>query len=221
MRGKNDMFRMDSIDIPNSDQIWIGEFYEGLSETFNERVMESFARCPIKPIVIFINSPGGLTSEMLSMMDTMDRVRAQAPEEFYFITYASGMAKSAGADLLAHGDMRIATPKTRVMLHQSRGELGGSFPDAEIQFNDWNAENEMMFDILLANTKLKGGMKALKKLLDRDACMSPEEAKKYGIIDEVGYLCYRERAYYEVGVKATERKLKGNTLRKNIFSKED
>jgi ATP-dependent Clp protease protease subunit len=142
------------------------------------------AEDPEKDISLYINSPGGMVTSGLAIYDTMQYLRAPVS------TICIGMAASMASVLLAAGanGKRYALPNSRIMIHQGSGGFRGSTPDVLIQVRELEDLNRRLHDILARHT----GQPAKKVAADteRDNFMSPEQAKAYGIIDEV----YAERS---------------------------
>ncbi len=134
---------------------------------------------PEKDIHIYINSPGGSVSAGLAIYDTMQYVKPD------IATYCIGQATSMGALLLAAGTKgkRFALPHSRVMIHQPMGGFYGQAADVEIQAKEILKLKEILNNILAKHTG-----QSLDKIqldTDRDFFMSGQEAKNYGIVDEV------------------------------------
>ncbi len=134
---------------------------------------------PDKDIHIYINSPGGIVSSGLAIYDTMQYVKPD------IATYCIGQAASMGALLLAAGikGKRFALPHSRIMLHQPMGGFHGQATDVEIHAREILKIKDTLNKILA-----KHSAKPLEKIqtdTDRDFFMSGDEAKEYGIVDEV------------------------------------
>lgn len=128
---------------------------------------------------IYINSPGGIVTAGLAIYDTMQFV------DMSISTICLGQASSMGALLLAAGDKgkRFALPNSRIMIHQPLGGAQGQATDIEIQAQEILRMKHLINDILATHTG-----QPLSKVVedtDRDFFLSAEEAKKYGLIDEV------------------------------------
>lgn len=154
------------------------EFCDIIWERFNENNQA--------PIIIRIHSNGGDVDAMLSMMDTMDTIRAVAPKEFAFVTIAEGRVMSAGCDILAHGDIRIAEPNSRMMAHQAYWVAGGVNDSALAGALDSDRQNQLTLQIFAKNIKYRGGVERLKNRLMHDSYFTPQQAKEFGIVDEIG-----------------------------------
>jgi ATP-dependent Clp protease, protease subunit len=179
---------------------WVNEFTEESAIKFHERLSQQFEENPYRPIIIHINSYGGEVDALFSMLDTMDSIRAMAPPQFKFLTVAMGKAQSAGAALLSYGDYRFATPHSRIMLHQVVGGSWGSHPDNEVEFSETNRMNTHLLRILKRRCKFQMSISELKKMLSHNVYLTPEEARKLGLIDIVGYPKLVEKVLYDVRV---------------------
>ncbi|MBI4175063.1 ATP-dependent Clp protease proteolytic subunit, partial [Candidatus Berkelbacteria bacterium] len=134
---------------------------------------------PKKDIQLYINSPGGVVSAGLAIYDTMQFV---APD---IQTICIGQAASAAAVLLAAGTKgkRFALPNSRMMIHQVMGGAEGQATDIEIQAKEILRIKEQINQVLARHTGQT--LARIEKDTDRDYFMGPEEAKKYGLIDDV------------------------------------
>ena len=134
---------------------------------------------PKKDIFMYINSPGGVITSGLSILDTMNYLKCDVS------TVCFGQAASMGAVLLSCGakGKRFALPNSRVMIHQPLGGARGQATDIEIQAKEILTLKEKLNRILAEKTN-----QSLKKIAsdtDRDYFMNAEEAVKYGLVDEV------------------------------------
>ncbi|WP_106391230.1 ATP-dependent Clp endopeptidase proteolytic subunit ClpP [Enhygromyxa salina] len=134
---------------------------------------------PDKDIRLYINSPGGVVTAGLGIYDTMQYVRCEVA------TYCLGQAASMGAFLLAGGvkGKRFALPNARIMIHQPHGGASGQATDIQIQAREILRLRETLNEIMAKHTG-----RTVDEILndtDRDNFMSADEAKKYGLVDEV------------------------------------
>ena len=134
---------------------------------------------PEKDISIYINSPGGIISSGLAIYDTMQFVKPEVA------TLCVGQAASMGSLLLAGGaaGKRFALPNSRVMIHQPLGGFQGQASDIEIHAKEILVMKQKVNEILAKHTG-----KTLKKIVqdtDRDNFLNADEAKSYGIIDDI------------------------------------
>lgn len=134
---------------------------------------------PDKDINVYVNTPGGSVTSGLAIYDTMQFVKPHVN------TYCMGQAASMGAVLLAAGatGKRYALPHSRIMIHQPWGGAEGSASDINIQAREITRLREKLEAILAKHTKQP--LEKIQKDADRDYFMSAEEAKQYGIVDEV------------------------------------
>jgi len=134
---------------------------------------------PEKDIAIYINSPGGYVTSGLAIYDTMQHVKPDV------VTYCMGQASSMGAVLLAAGakGKRFALPHARVMIHQPLGGAQGQASDIEIQSREILTIREKLNEILAYHTGQP--IDKIATDTDRNFHMSAEDARKYGLIDEV------------------------------------
>ena len=134
---------------------------------------------PEKDINIYINSPGGDITALFAIYDTLKYVR---PDKS---TFCFGQAASAAAVLLAAGTKgkRFALPHARILLHQPYGGGGGQASDIELQAKEILRMRDLLNQMLATDTGQAA--ESLQKDTDRDFIMDAEEAKEYGIIDEV------------------------------------
>ncbi len=132
-----------------------------------------------KDIFIYINSPGGVVSSGLAIYDTMRFVKPDVS------TMCVGQAASMGAFLLSGGTKgkRFALPHARIMIHQPSGGTQGQATDLEIYTQEIIKTRKLINQVLADNTGQD--LKRVEKDTDRDYFMSAEEAKKYGLIDEI------------------------------------
>ena len=132
-----------------------------------------------KDIFLYINSPGGGVSSTLAMIDTMHHIKPDVA------TVCVGMAASGGALLLSQGakGKRFALPNAEVMIHQPLGGAQGQASDIEITARHILATRDRLNKMLAKATGKP--IAQIEKDVDRDFFMTAEEAKKYGIIDEV------------------------------------
>ena len=134
---------------------------------------------PDKDISFYVNSPGGYTHAGLAIIDTMNHIKPDVS------TVCVGMAASMGAVILASGakGKRFALPNAEVMIHQPWGGTQGRASDIEITARHILKTRERLNQMLADATGQD--MKKIEQDVDRDFYMTAEEAKKYGIIDEV------------------------------------
>ena len=134
---------------------------------------------PKKDIYLYINSPGGIVTSGLGIYDTIQYIKPNVS------TLCVGQAASMGSLLLAAGatGMRFALPNARVMVHQPSGGFSGQATDIQIHAKEILETKERLNKIYEKHTKQK--VDTIRKTLERDCFMTAEEAKKFGVIDEI------------------------------------
>jgi ATP-dependent Clp protease protease subunit len=134
---------------------------------------------PDKDISLYINSPGGSVSSGLAIYDTMQYIRPDVA------TICIGLAASMGAVLLAGGaaGKRSCLPNSRVMIHQPWGGVQGTASDISIQAEEILRTKKRLNEILAHHCKKP--IDSIEKDTDRDRYMSPDEAREYGLIDQI------------------------------------
>jgi ATP-dependent Clp protease protease subunit len=137
------------------------------------------AENPEKDIQLYINSPGGVVTAGLSIYDTMQYVRCDVA------TLCIGQAASMGSLLLTAGatGKRFALPHARIMTHQPTGGFQGQATDIEIHAREILAMKQRLNEIYMRHTGRT--LAEIEARMERDTFMSPEQAKEFGLIDEV------------------------------------
>ena len=134
---------------------------------------------PDKDINLYIHSPGGQITAGLAIYDTMQLVRPD------IATYAVGMTASMGTVLLCSGTpgKRYCMPNATIHMHQALGGARGQAADIEIQAREILRENDIIRSILVKHTGQDD--ERIRRDFDRDFYMNPEQAKEYGMLDEI------------------------------------
>ena len=137
------------------------------------------AENPKKEIALYINSPGGVVTAGMAIYDTMQFIKPAVS------TLCIGQAASMGSLLLAagHKDMRFATPNSRIMVHQPSGGFQGQASDIERHAEDIIKMKRRLNEIYVRHTGQN--YETIEKTLDRDYFLSAEDARAFGIVDEV------------------------------------
>lgn len=156
-----------------------GPVHDGMSSLIVAQLLHLEAENPTKEISMYINSPGGVVTSGLSIYDTMQYIRPKIS------TLVVGQAASMGSLLLAAGDtgMRFSLPNSRVMVHQPSGGYQGQATDIMIHAQETQKLKDRLNQIYVKHTGQK--LKAVEAALERDNFMSPEDAKDWGLIDEI------------------------------------
>jgi ATP-dependent Clp protease protease subunit len=134
---------------------------------------------PDRDVHLYINSPGGLADAGLAIYDTMHLIRPQVA------TYCIGMAASAAAVILAGGakGKRHALPNSRILIHQAAAGFRGTAADIQVHAREILRLNARIKELLAADTGQT--VERITRDIDRDYWMSAQEAKAYGIIDQI------------------------------------
>ncbi|TAD87747.1 MAG: ATP-dependent Clp endopeptidase proteolytic subunit ClpP [Alphaproteobacteria bacterium] len=137
------------------------------------------AENPTKDIAMYINSPGGYVTSGLAMYDTMQYIRPDVS------TLCIGQAASMGSLLLTAGapGKRFALPNSRIMVHQPSGGAQGQAADIEIQAREILSLRARLNEMYVKHTGQS--IEVIEKSMERDKFMSPEEAKEFGLVDQV------------------------------------
>ena len=156
-----------------------GPVHDGMSQLIVAQLLHLEAENPSKEISMYINSPGGVVTSGLSIYDTMQYIRPKVS------TLVIGQAASMGSLLLAAGEsgMRYSLPNSRIMVHQPSGGYQGQASDIMIHAQETQKLKDRLNQIYVKHTGRT--LKEVEKALDRDNFMAPEEAKEWGLIDEI------------------------------------
>ncbi|MEC8000030.1 MAG: ATP-dependent Clp endopeptidase proteolytic subunit ClpP [Pseudomonadota bacterium] len=156
-----------------------GPINDNLSNLIVAQLLFLESENPKKDINIYINSPGGVISSGLAIYDTMQFVSPSIS------TLCIGQAASMGALLLCGGDKkkRFALPNSRIMIHQPLGGFQGQASDIEIHAKEILLMKKKVNEILAKHTGKS--MKTIEKDTDRDNFLNANEAKDYGIVDDI------------------------------------
>ena len=152
---------------------------ENLANTITAQMLFLDAEDPEKDIQLYINSPGGSVTAGMAIYDTMQQVRPD------IVTICYGLAASMGAFLLSGGEKgkRMSLPSSRIMIHQPLGGAQGQAVDIEIQAKEILYHKHKLNELLAEHTSQP--LERIEIDTERDFFMSAEEAKNYGLIDQV------------------------------------
>ena len=156
-----------------------GPVNDGVASLICAQLLFLESENPNKDIAFYINSPGGLVTAGLAIYDTMQYIRPDVS------TVCVGQAASMGSLLLAAGasGKRYALPNSRIMVHQPSGGAQGQATDIEIQAREILSLRARLNSIYVKHTKQ--ALDSIEKAVERDRFMSPEEAREFGLVDEV------------------------------------
>ena len=156
-----------------------GPIHDEMSTVICAQLLFLEAENPSKEISMYINSPGGVVTSGMSIYDTMQYIRPKVS------TLVIGQAASMGSLLLTAGEkgMRFSLPNSRVMVHQPSGGYQGQATDIMIHARETEKLKRRLNEIYVKHTG--NSYDAVEAALERDNFMSAEEAKSWGLIDEV------------------------------------
>ncbi|MEZ8006948.1 MAG: ATP-dependent Clp endopeptidase proteolytic subunit ClpP [Amylibacter sp.] len=156
-----------------------GPVHDGMSTLIVAQLLFLEAENPKKDISMYINSPGGVVTAGMAIYDTMQYIRPKVS------TLCVGQAASMGSLLLAAGDkgMRFALPNARVMVHQPSGGFSGQASDIALHAKEILELKDRLNNIYVKHCSQE--LSTVEAALDRDNFMTAEEAKDWGLIDEI------------------------------------
>ncbi|MBI2253762.1 MAG: ATP-dependent Clp endopeptidase proteolytic subunit ClpP [Proteobacteria bacterium] len=157
----------------------VGPVNDGMASVVCAQLLFLESENPNKEISIYINSPGGVVSSGLAMYDTMQYIRPEVS------TVCIGLAASAGSLLLTAGakGKRFSLPHSNIMIHQPSGGYQGQATDIEIHAKEILRTRDRLNKIYVRHTGQD--LATIENAMERDRYMTPEEAKEFGLIDEV------------------------------------
>ena len=166
-----------------------GELEYNLAQEIVLGLLEYNAQDSHAPIIMLINSPGGIAESFFGIYDVMKYISNP------IVTVAVGDASSAAAFLLASGtpNLRFASENSSIMIHQLQLAMGDSFTtvnDLSVKVSDFNGLNDKLISIVSKLTKQS--KERLKKDMEKDLYLKPKEAQNYGIIDHIGIMTDKE-----------------------------
>jgi ATP-dependent Clp protease protease subunit len=156
-----------------------GPVHDVMAQLIVAQLLHLEAENPKKEISMYINSPGGVVTSGLSIYDTMQYIRPKVS------TLVVGQAASMGSLLLTAGEkgMRYSLPNSEIMVHQPSGGYQGQATDILIHARRTEALKKRLNEIYVKHTGQD--IETVEKALDRDNFMDPEEAKAWGLIDDI------------------------------------
>lgn len=163
--------------------IWLNDVTESSAKDFAAVTLKTAYEDPMRPIMVYIDSLGGEVDALNSILSLMDSIPNQV------VTVCTGKAMSAGCVILAHGDLRFASPHSRIMIHEISGGAVGNIIDVVADSQEMTRLNERLLEQFAKDCGIKGGVKKVQKILGekgRDYYMSAEEAIAFGAVDQIG-----------------------------------
>jgi ATP-dependent Clp protease protease subunit len=157
----------------------VGPVNDGVASLICAQLLFLESENPTKDIAFYINSPGGVVTSGLAIYDTMQYIRPDVA------TVCIGQAASMGSLLLTAGakGKRVSLPNSRIMIHQPSGGAQGQATDIEIQAREILQLRQRLNEMYVKHTGQP--LDVIQAAVERDKFMSPEEAKAFGLIDEV------------------------------------
>jgi ATP-dependent Clp protease protease subunit len=157
----------------------VGPVNDGVASLISAQLLFLESENPSKDIAVYINSPGGMVTSGLAIYDTMQYIRPDVS------TVCIGLAASMGSLLLTAGakGKRYCTPNAKIMVHQPSGGFQGQATDIEIHAKDILATRARLNEIYVQHTGRP--LKDIEDAMERDKFLTPDEAMKFGLIDEV------------------------------------
>jgi len=156
-----------------------GPVHDDVASLVNAQLLFLESENPTKDIAFYINSPGGVVTSGLSIYDTMQYIRPDVS------TVVIGQAASMGALLLCAGaaGKRYSLPNSRIMIHQPSGGFQGQATDIEIHAKEILSVRQRLNEIFVHHTGQD--LATIESAVERDKFLTPEDAKAFGLIDEV------------------------------------
>ena len=157
----------------------VGPINDNVSTLITAQLLFLESENPKKEIFFYINSPGGLVNAGFGVYDTMQYIKPSVS------TLCIGQASSMGSFLLTAGEKgkRFSLPNSRIMVHQPSAGFQGQATDIEIHANEIMSLKKRLNEIYSKHTGRT--VEEIKKTLERDKFMTPQEAKEFGLIDKV------------------------------------
>ena len=157
----------------------VGPVNDGVASLICAQLLFLESENPTKDIAFYFNSPGGVVTSGLAIYDTMQYIRPDVA------TVCIGQAASMGSLLLTAGakGKRVSLPNSRIMIHQPSGGAQGQATDIEIQAREILQLRQRLNEMYVRHTGQS--LDVIQAAVERDKFMSPEEAKAFGLIDEV------------------------------------
>ena len=207
-------------DESKTGEIWVNKFDEESAKDFRESVISISKYDPNRPILIYIDSYGGMVDSLAKMIETLDEVHNP------IITICMGKAMSCGAVLLSHGDLRFCGQHSRVMIHEISSGTSGDVHDMHADTQEVKRLNEYFMGLLARNCGYKGYSELRKLIKDQDGrerYLDAESAVKFGVVDAVGLPKLSSMALYEVSLASEKteslRQVRANKASKKSSSK--
>ncbi len=174
--------------------IWVTEFTESSAKSFVDSVRKVTEEDDEQPIIVYIDSYGGQVDACMSMLTILDSVPNQV------ITVSVGKSMSCGAMLLSHGDIRFASPRTRIMVHEISGGTRGNANDIKVDASETLRLNKYWNKLMAENCGYKTvkEFEALFTNETRDLYLDAKSALKFGVVDKIGFPKLEKQVKYNL-----------------------
>jgi len=175
------------------DEIWMsGDFTAESALKLRKDILEHAALGEDVPILIYINSYGGSVDALNKILDTIESLPNKV------VTICSGTAMSAGAFLLCAGDERYIGKNSRVMIHQASAGVFGTVNEMDANLKEFKKMNNRIIN--LVSKRCGKSVKDIKELfgVSTDKYFSPQEARKFGLVDKIGTPRLKTVTTYEI-----------------------
>jgi ATP-dependent Clp protease protease subunit len=195
------------------DEIWVTEFTEESAQEFREQILTIARSSSRKPIVVYIDSYGGLVDSLAKMIGTLDEIDNPV------LTVVMGKAMSCGSVLFSHGDVRFCEANARIMIHEVSSGTSGNVQDIKVDAEETIRMNKQFMGLLAENCGIEGGYQGLHQILKdnggRDKYLTAEQAVKFGIADHVGVPKIRVVPRYEISLVDNSKRIKDKEVLKD------
>lgn len=183
-------------------EIWVNKFDEESAKEFRDALIYSSKMDPSRPIIIYIDSYGGMVDSLAKMIETMEEV----PNPM--VTVCMGKAMSCGAILLSHGDVRFCGKHSRIMVHEVSSGSHGNVHDMHADTQEVKRLNEHFMGLLAKNCGYDGYddlRKIIKEQDGRDRYMDAAKALEFGIIDAIGLPKLQPMTMFEISASKEDK----------------
>lgn len=189
---------------PVTDAIWVTDFSDGDAESFRNDLYDFNQENPNKPVVIFIDTYGGEVYSLFAMIEILQEFKHVTKNEIPVVTVAVGKAMSCGAHLLAEGDIRVAYPNAKILLHRTSFGVSGHIKEVQISVKETEDNDYALNERLRQRIGFKGTLEEFHSYMANDKYLTSSDAKSIGLVDYVGYLKRIEQSVHAIKVEESE-----------------
>jgi ATP-dependent Clp protease protease subunit len=192
----------------SNEDIIVSDFTEQSAKQFRKQIIAKVAQDPGSPIIVYIDSYGGLLDSLNSMLETIEQISVP------IITVCLGKAMSCGAVLLAAGDHRFCGRFSRVMIHQSTGGDYGPVENLQKNVDECKRMNDMFMAFLAkrCGKSLNDLKQIIKNNESRDLYLDAKDSLRFGIVDAIGLPLIKPMVMYHIEVAAEKTYKKSATI---------